>query len=82
MFEAAEAQTLRAPRLARKELTGANPEWALDFAHGVLAAGRTIRVLSVIDLGAQEKTRGRRATSVFVENSTVVFDLERWPEMA
>jgi transposase InsO family protein len=31
------------------ELTGANQQWALDFAHDVIAAGRTIRVLSVVD---------------------------------
>lgn len=38
----------------RRELTGANQEWALDFAHDVLAAGRTIRVLSVIDAFTRE----------------------------
>jgi len=31
----------------RQPLTDANQEWALDFAHDVIAAGRTIRVLSV-----------------------------------
>ena len=36
--------------LPRRELTAANQEWALDFAHDVLAAGRAIRVLSVIDV--------------------------------
>ena len=30
----------------RPVLSGANQEWALDFAHNVLAAGRMIRVLS------------------------------------
>jgi putative transposase len=34
------------PRL----LTDANQEWALDFAQDVIAAGRTIRVLSVVDV--------------------------------
>jgi putative transposase len=33
----------------RPALTGANQEWALDFAHDVVAAGRNIRVLSVVD---------------------------------
>jgi putative transposase len=32
-----------------RQHTAANQEWALDFAHDVLAAGRTIRVLSVVD---------------------------------
>jgi putative transposase len=35
-------------------LTAANQEWALDFAHDVVAAGRTIRVLSVIDAFTRE----------------------------
>jgi hypothetical protein len=30
----------------RQQLSGANQEWALDFVHDVIAAGRTIRVLS------------------------------------
>lgn len=38
----------------RPQLTGANQEWALDFAHDVLAAGRTIRVLSVVDAFTRE----------------------------
>lgn len=33
----------------RPELTAANQEWALDFAHDVIASGRNIRVLSVVD---------------------------------
>jgi transposase InsO family protein len=32
----------------------ANQEWALDFAHDVLAAGRTIRVLSLVDVFTRE----------------------------
>jgi transposase InsO family protein len=32
----------------------ANQEWALDFAHDVLAAGRNIRVLSVVDAFTRE----------------------------
>jgi Integrase core domain len=41
------------PALHRR-LTAANQEWALDFAHDVVAAGRTIRVLSVIDAFTRE----------------------------
>lgn len=33
----------------RPALTGANQELALDFAHNVIAAGRNIRVLSIVD---------------------------------
>jgi putative transposase len=32
----------------------ANQEWALDFAHDVVAAGRVIRVLSVVDAFTRE----------------------------
>jgi putative transposase len=39
------------PLLAR---TAANQEWALDFAHDVLACGRTIRILSVVDAYTRE----------------------------
>ena len=38
----------------RLQLTGANQEWALDFAHDVVAAGRTIRVLSIVDAFTRE----------------------------
>jgi putative transposase len=38
----------------RQPLTDANQEWALDFAHDVIAAGRTIRVLSVVDVYTRE----------------------------
>jgi putative transposase len=38
----------------RPELTAANQEWALDFAHDVIAAGRTIRVLSIVDRFTRE----------------------------
>ena len=37
-----------------RQQTAANQEWALDFAHDVLAAGRTIRVLSVVDAFTRE----------------------------
>jgi putative transposase len=33
----------------RPELTAPNQEWALNFAHDVIAADRTIRVLSIVD---------------------------------
>jgi putative transposase len=36
------------------QLTAPNQEWALDFAHDVVAAGRTIRVLSVVDAFTRE----------------------------
>jgi putative transposase len=35
-------------------LTTANQDWALDFAHDVVAAGWTIRVLSVVDAFTRE----------------------------
>jgi putative transposase len=38
----------------RPVLSGINQEWALDFAHDVLAAGRNIRVLSVVDAFTRE----------------------------
>jgi putative transposase len=39
------------PRIA---LTAANQEWAIDFAHDVVAGGRVIRVLSVVDAFTRE----------------------------
>ena len=41
----------------RAVLTGANQEWALDFAHDALASGRAIRVLSVMDECTRESLR-------------------------
>jgi putative transposase len=38
----------------RVQLTTANQEWVLDFAYDVVAAGRTIRVLSVVDAFTRE----------------------------
>lgn len=38
----------------RPELTAVNQEWALDLAHDVIAAGRNIRVLSVVDAFTRE----------------------------
>jgi len=40
--------------LPPSQATAANQEWALDFAHDVVAAGRTIRVLSVVDTYTRE----------------------------
>jgi putative transposase len=37
-----------------RQVTAANQEWALDFAHDVLAAGRVVRVLSVVDTYTRE----------------------------
>jgi putative transposase len=37
-----------------RQYTAANQEWALDFVHDVIAAGRTIRVLSVVDAYTRE----------------------------
>ena len=36
------------------QTTAGNQEWALDFAHDVIAAGRSIRVLSVVDVFTRE----------------------------
>ena len=37
-----------------RQCSAANQEWAFDFVHDVLAAGRTIRVLSVLDAYTRE----------------------------
>ena len=37
-----------------RQTTAANQEWAIDFAHDVIAAGRAIRVLSVVDVYTRE----------------------------
>ena len=37
-----------------RQLTAANQEWALDFAHDAVAAGRRMRVLSVVDVFTRE----------------------------
>jgi putative transposase len=37
-----------------RHYTAANQEWALDFAHDAIAAGRAIRVLSVVDAYTRE----------------------------
>jgi putative transposase len=36
------------------QLTADNQEWAMDFAHDVLAAGRSIRVLSIVEAFTRE----------------------------
>jgi len=36
------------------QCTAANQEWALDFVHDAIAAGRTIRVLSIVDAYTRE----------------------------
>ncbi len=54
MPEAEEAQALRACGLAAARADRANQEWALDFVHDVIAAGRNIRVLSVVDAFTRE----------------------------
>jgi putative transposase len=40
--------------LPQSQATAANQEWALDFAHDVIAAGRAIRVLSIVDTFTRE----------------------------
>lgn len=40
--------------LPLSQTTAANQEWALDFAHDVIAAGRVIRVFSVVDTFTRE----------------------------
>jgi carbonic anhydrase len=37
-----------------RQLTAPNQEWALDFVHDAIAAGRAIRVLSVVDVYTRE----------------------------
>lgn len=37
-----------------QQTTAANQEWALDFVHDVIATGRAIRVLSVVDTHTRE----------------------------
>jgi putative transposase len=58
-----------------RQHTAANQEWALDFVHDALAAGRSIRVLSVVDaytreclaLEADTSFASRRVTRVLEE---------------
>ncbi len=40
-----------------RQYAAANQEWALDFAHDAVAAGRAIRVLSVVDAFTRECPR-------------------------
>ena len=41
-------------RVARHQPTGPNEQWAMDFMHDALADGRSIRVLTAIDLFSRE----------------------------
>ena len=43
-----------APRVARNQPTTSNEQWAMDFMHDTLADGRSIRVLTAIDLYSRE----------------------------
>jgi hypothetical protein len=43
-----------AVRVERPQATGPNQQWAMDFMHDTLADGRSIRVLTVIDLYTRE----------------------------
>ena len=56
------------------ERTAANQEWALDFVHDVLACGRTIRVLSVMDACTRECLALEVDTSFASRRVTRVFD--------
>jgi transposase InsO family protein len=49
-------------------------EWALDFVHDVLAAGRTIRVLSVVDAFTRECLALEVDTSFASRRVTPVLD--------
>jgi putative transposase len=54
--------------------TAANQEWALDFAHDALAAGRSIRVLSVVDAYTRECLALEVDTSFASRRMTRVLD--------
>jgi putative transposase len=41
----------------RPQLTAANQEWAVDFAHDAMASGRAMRVLAVVDECTRESLR-------------------------
>src|SRR5690606_13077547 len=43
-----------APREVRPLVSRANERWAMDFVHDVLADGRTIRILAVVDVFSRE----------------------------
>lgn len=42
------------PREVRPPVAQANERWAMDFVHDVLAGGRTIRILTVVDVYSRE----------------------------
>ena len=54
--------------------TAANQEWALDFVHDVLAAGRSLRVLNVIDAYTRESLAMEVDTSLAGLRVTRVLD--------
>lgn len=57
-------------------LTAADQEWALDFAHDVVAAGRTIRILSVVDAytrQCQEAVKESNKVIDFCDDSATLF---------
>lgn len=66
--------------LPLKQATAANQEWALDFADDVIAVGRTIRVLTVVDtftreylaLEADTGFASRRVTRLRLPNSETI----------
>jgi len=43
-----------APREVRPLVSRADQRWAMDFVHDVLADGRTIRILAVVDVFSRE----------------------------
>jgi putative transposase len=52
----------------------ANQEWARDFVHDVLAAGRSIRVLNVVDAYTRESLAMEVDTSFAGPRVTRVLD--------
>lgn len=57
-----------------RQYTAANQEWALDFAHDAIAAGRAIRVLSVVDAYTRECLALEVDTSFASRRMTRVLD--------
>jgi putative transposase len=57
-----------------RQYTAANQEWALDFVHDALAAGRSIRVLSVVDVYTRECLALEVDTSFASRRMTRVLD--------
>jgi putative transposase len=61
----------------RLQYTSANQEWALDFVHDVVASGRSIRVLNVIDAYTRESLAMEVDTSFAGLRVTRVLDGKR-----